>query len=85
MTILMMCVSIVALSEDYSKERNEMKEDAENSRQEVKHSVKKSVNRVKEYFCNEGDVKCAAKKLKHRIEEKKDVIIDNSKKLKIIK
>lgn len=42
-------------------------------------AMKKTGHRVTEAMCMEGDVKCAARKAKHRGTETKDVIGDKAK------
>jgi len=49
---------------------------------DAKRSVKKGMNRAKEAVCMEGDVKCAAKKAKHRATETGDVIQDKASEVK---
>jgi hypothetical protein len=48
----------------------------------IKRSAKKGMNRVKEAVCMEGDVECAAKKLKNRASEAKDGVVDKATEVK---
>jgi len=43
---------------------------------DAKRSTKKTVHRVEEKTCTEGDAKCAAKKVQHRGQESKDYMKD---------
>ena len=44
--------------------------------------MKKGAHRMEEAVCNEGDMKCAAKKLKHRAQETGNTIEDKAKETK---
>ena len=46
----------------------------------VKREVKKGANRVGETLCTGTKAECAAKKGKHRVEETKDKVVDETKK-----
>ncbi len=45
-----------------------------------KRAVKKGANRVDEALCTGTKAECAAKKGKHRVGEKKDEVVDGTKK-----
>lgn len=45
-------------------------------------AVKKSVNRVKESLCGEGQIKCGAKKVGNRLEEATDLTVDSATEVK---
>ncbi len=49
---------------------------------DAKRAVKRGVNRVDEAFCMEGDVKCAAEKAGHRMEETADTVKDKARGVK---
>ena len=44
--------------------------------------MKKKAHRAKEAACNEGDAKCAGKKVKHRAEEGSDYMKDKAEEAK---
>lgn len=49
---------------------------------DVTRDAKKSINRIEEAACTEGDVKCAGQKAKNRVEEAADATKDKAKELK---
>ena len=55
-------------------------EKADAAGNDVKRGVKKGTNRVKEALCTGTKAECAAKKLKHRVVEEKDEVVDGTKK-----
>lgn len=59
-----------------------MGEKAKATTNDVKRGVKKGVNRTKEAFCAEGDVKCLKDKAANRIEEGVDATKDKAKEVK---
>lgn len=59
-----------------------LSEKAVDKARDAKRATKKGVNRVKEVVCMEGDVKCAAKKAKHRVQEATDATVDKAKEVK---
>lgn len=79
---LFLVMPIVGHSSEHQQEDSGMKEKIVEKGRKAKRSVKKALNRTKEALCTEGDVKCEAKKIKHRMDETKDLIIDKSKDLK---
>lgn len=46
----------------------------------AKRHVKKGAHRAEEAVCTEGDLKCAAQKGKHRVQEGADSVKDGTKK-----
>ena len=59
-----------------------MGEKASTAGNKAKHAMKKGANRMKEAVCMEGDLKCAAKKGEHRIEEGADSLGNKAKEMK---
>ncbi|MEN0058633.1 MAG: hypothetical protein AAGB31_07345 [Bdellovibrio sp.] len=49
---------------------------------DAKRVAKKGAHRVQEAVCMEGDLKCAAKKAKNRVEEGADATVDKGKEVK---
>ena len=49
---------------------------------DMTRKMKKGAHRMEEAVCNEGDMKCAAKKLKHRAQETGNTIEDKAKETK---
>ena len=61
--ILVGCFATAALAEETAADK------AQAATNTAKRKSRKAANRVKEALCAEGDVKCAARKVGHRIEE----------------
>jgi uncharacterized low-complexity protein len=59
-----------------------MGEKAQSTGRDAKRAVKKGAHRVGEAMCMEGDVKCAAKKAKNRVNETGEAIGDKAKDVK---
>lgn len=57
------------------------KESAQESGRTIKAKSKKGMNKVKEAVCTEGDAKCAAKKVGHRVDEAGDSVSNKAKEL----
>jgi hypothetical protein len=57
-------------------------EKAQAAGNDAARAVKKTVHRVDEAVCTEGDMKCLAEKAKHRAEEATDYTKDKAKELK---
>lgn len=55
-------------------------EKAEAAGNDVKRGVKKGADRVDEALCTGTKAECAGKKVKHRVNEKKDEAVDATKK-----
>jgi hypothetical protein len=67
---------------DHDKSNHTVGEKTADKARDAKRATKKGVNRVKEAVCMEGDVECAAKKAKHRVEEATDATVDKAKEVK---
>ena len=59
-----------------------MGEKAKATTNDATRAVKKGVNRTKEAFCAEGDVKCLKDKAANRVEEGTDYTKDKAKEVK---
>lgn len=49
---------------------------------DASRAMKKAAHRVEEKTCTEGKLKCAAKKVGHRVVEAKDATVDKAKEMK---
>ncbi|WP_374079723.1 hypothetical protein [Bdellovibrio bacteriovorus] len=69
--------------EDTTEKAKEMgskaKVESKKAARKAKRTAKKGMHRAQEAVCMEGDVECAAKKAKHRMEEGKDSAVDTMK------
>ncbi|MBV2167229.1 MAG: hypothetical protein KUL82_00870 [Bdellovibrio sp.] len=61
---------------------SEAKVETKKAARKTKRMAKKSMHRVEEATCMEGDAACAAKKMKNRMEEGKDTTVDKMKDVK---
>ncbi|GKS69810.1 hypothetical protein W03_18140 [Nitrosomonas sp. PY1] len=59
-----------------------MKEKTEAATNDVTRDAKKSINRIEEAACTEGDVECLAQKAKNRLDEASDATKDKATELK---
>ncbi|MBK7863365.1 MAG: hypothetical protein IPJ65_33145 [Archangiaceae bacterium] len=57
-------------------------EKAKSTGNDAKREVKKGAHRVGEELCMGTKAECASKKVKHRVEEGKDAVVDQAKETK---
>lgn len=74
------CVAMLSMMSLAHAEQSASEKTADVAR-DAKHSVKKAANRLKEAVCMEGDVKCAAKKAGHRVEEAAEATKNKAKEM----
>ena len=74
----MMCIAMFAFM-GFAQAEQSATEKAADMGRDAKHSVKKGANRVKEAVCMEGDMKCAAKKAGHRVDEAGGTVTNKAK------
>lgn len=85
MKAIVMALALISITGIYASQSvadETVKEKAQAVGNDAERGVKKGVNRVKEAACTEGDVKCAAKKAGHRVEEGTDYTKDKAKEIK---
>lgn len=71
-----------SITEKAKEVGGEIKAEAQKAGRKAKRLAKKGVHKVQEATCTDGDVACAAKKVKNRIEEGKDATVDTVKDVK---
>lgn len=60
----------------------EVSTEAKKMGRKTKRVAKKAMHKAEEAMCMEGDMKCAAEKAKHRVQEGKDTATDKMKDMK---
>lgn len=80
--ILFLATFIISVAAQIALAGESTGEKVQSKAREAKRGVKKGVNRMQEAACAEGDLKCAALKVKHRAGEAKDATVDKTKELK---